>query len=92
EHGRKLRKIRKLKETKTAQSEQSPGCCLELFFLGKWILMAVGLASTYSEHGPWVAWVCWGECGIVGKSGGVWWNGAGSGVWRLQVVAGKLGG
>nr|GEW25361.1 hypothetical protein [Tanacetum cinerariifolium] len=25
-----------------------------------------------------VAGLCWGEWGIVGKSGGVWWNGAGS--------------
>nr|GEZ79855.1 hypothetical protein [Tanacetum cinerariifolium] len=35
-----------------------------------------------------VAGLSWGRWGIMGKSGGLWWNGAGSGE---EVVAGLAG-
>nr|GEW59356.1 hypothetical protein [Tanacetum cinerariifolium] len=40
---------------------------------------------------PRVAGLSWGSWGIMGKSGGLWWNGAGSGKEGSGEMAGKLG-
>nr|GEX32874.1 hypothetical protein [Tanacetum cinerariifolium] len=41
------------------------------------------------ELSPRVSGLCWGEWGIVGKSGGLWWNGAGRGGRGVAGVEGK---
>nr|GEU50151.1 hypothetical protein [Tanacetum cinerariifolium] len=43
------------------------------------------------SNSPQVAGLCWGEWGIVGKSGGLWWNGAGSGGIGFVESSGKVG-
>nr|GEV47084.1 hypothetical protein [Tanacetum cinerariifolium] len=42
------------------------------------------------SRSPRVSGLCWGEWGIVGKSGGLWWNGAGSGGRGFVESGGKV--
>nr|GEV85125.1 hypothetical protein [Tanacetum cinerariifolium] len=51
-------------------------------------LLLCAICALYRTRVP---LLCWDEWGIMGKSGGLWWNGAGSGERGFVESGGKVG-